>query len=327
MNQNNTLRIAFFALVAVVGIVFQVAVSTSNYWLLVFTDIFILALFALSYNLLFGYTGLLSFGHALFFGTSAYTIGILSLHLGWNYFVGIPVAVLVVVLVAILTGVAVLKLTGVYFAMVTLAIAQLAFVFVESFSEITRGTDGISSIEIPDVLGVTLTDPVVVYYVVLAAFVFVYFALLRLVNSPYGRIIQGIRENEERMEMLGINTYWYKLSVWVISGLFSGIAGILYLLTFTFVDTSLLHWSTTGEILIITLIGGAGAFSGPLIGAIFFVLAEEAIKMFTDSWMLVLGIVFILVVLLYPGGLAEVRETYREGGFGEVYERVRDRMR
>jgi branched-chain amino acid transport system permease protein len=276
----------------------------SSLYLGYMTKVFIFAIFALSYNLLFGFTGLVSFGHALFFGLGAYVIGMASLHLDLSYLQAIPLALVVVAVIAALVGAASLRLSGVYFAMITLAFGQMFYQLVLKFPDLTKGVNGIYEINIPVVLGVDFSNTMAAYFLVLAVLGLTYLSLYRLSNSPFGRVIQGIRENEERIQMLGVNTYRVKVVSFVIAGLFASVAGLLYPVYINFVGPNLLHWSTTGDVLLITLIGGIGSLWGPVFGAFFFIGSERFLIETIEHWRIPLGMVFVIFILLLPSGFA-----------------------
>lgn len=283
----------------------------NSFWVSLLIEVFVFAIAAISFDLLFGYTGLLSFGHALFFGGGAYTVAISMETLGQSYLVGALLALVVVPILAVIVGAVSLRLTGVYFALITLAFAQLVYQIVLQFNDITGGVNGISGLTLPPVAGITLDNAYVAYYIAFLVLVAVYLALKRIVNSPFGRILQGIRENEDRIEMAGINTYRYKLASFVLSGFLGGVAGILYPLFLDFISPTLLYWVTTGDILLMTLIGGAGSVWGPMVGAAFFLMLEHALSGIIDRWRLILGLVFVLFVLFLPSGFAGLVEGER----------------
>lgn len=291
------------ALLAFPFVVTSTAIQGS-FWLTFAIEVFVFAIAVLSYDLLFGYTGLLTFGHALFFGGGAYGIAILARVYELNYFEAIPIVLALLFLMGLVVGVAVLQLSGVYFAIITLAFAQLGYQLVLQFNDITGGVNGIYRITIPDVAGFSLTDPIVTYYVTFVSCAGVYLLLRRVTASPFGRVIQGIRENEERIQMLGINTYRYKLASFVMAGIIGGFSGILYPLFITFVSPPLANWTTTGDLLMMTLIGGFGTLWGPLMGTGFYIGLKTVLSGLLEQWRLLMGVIFVLFVLFLPSGLA-----------------------
>lgn len=289
-------------------LVFPFVVTSSaieaGFWLTFAIEVFVFGVAVLSYDLLFGYTGLLTFGHALFFGGGAYGIAIMARVYDLNYLEAFPIVLVMLVVLGLIVGVAALQLSGVYFAIITLAFAQLGYELILQFNSITGGVNGIYSITIPDVAGFSLTDPMVTYYVTLAAVTAVYLLLRRVAVSPYGRVIQGIRENEERIEMLGIDTFRYKLASFVMAGVVGGFGGMLYPLFITFVSPPIANWTTTGDLLMMTLIGGFGTLWGPLLGTGFYISLKTVLSGFFEQWRLLMGIIFVLFVLFLPSGLA-----------------------
>lgn len=292
--------LAALALAIVFPLLTQTAAfSQYSFWVFPVTKMFIFGVAVLSFNLLFGYTGLISFGHALFFGGTGYAIGVMTRNLDLGYLAAIPVAVVVILLVALVVGAIVVRLGGVYFAMITLAFSMIGFEAVVYFDEYTGGYNGLGALNIPEVL----SEPLSVYYLALATLVVSFLLLWRIVNTPFGRVIVAIRENEERVGMLGINTYRFKLFAFVISAFFAAVAGVLYPLHLQFISPGIVNWTTTGDILIMTLLGGANVFWGPVLGAVTFIGLETQLGIFTDRWRLVLGAIFVVVVLYVPAGL------------------------
>jgi branched-chain amino acid transport system permease protein len=283
---------------------YLLTIQGGQFWMLVLIQIFIFGIVAMSYDLLFGYTGLLSFGHALFFGGSVYVGSILSIQYDINYLLMVPIAILLITLLSVVVGAISLQVSGVYFAMVTLAIAQMFHEAVLEFSSITGGDNGLYGINLSPIFGINPNERMISYYITLVTMILVFVFLKRLVESPFGRVIQGIRANEDRMEMLGINVFKYKLLAFIFSGFIASIAGALYPLYISFVDPALLHWLTTGDILLITIIGGIGTLWGPLLGSLFFSLIEEFLLSITEQWRLALGAIFVLFVLFAPKGMA-----------------------
>lgn len=275
------------------------------------TEFLILVVFAASYDLLIGYTGLVSFGHALPYGTAAYMFGIVMadrplpfVPTGEVGFWGaLVLAVVAVVVVSAVTGYLALQLTGVYFAMLTLAFAMVGYLTVFETTPVTGGDNGLL-LTLPEVLGIQLFDPATFYYVVLAVVVLSYLAMRRFTNSPTGRVLMSIRENEERARFLGYDTFRYKLFVFTVSGLFAGIAGMLQGMYLNIVTPSLMFWETTGDALLVTLIGGMGTLWGAIVGSIFLMGARELLTGITESWPIFLGIIYVIFVIFVPSGIA-----------------------
>jgi len=292
-------------------------------------EFLILIVFAASYDLLLGYTGLVSFGHALPYGAGAYFMGIVlagrPLPLVPTADLGFPAAVVIgivaVVVVALVTGYLALQLSGVYFAMLTLAFGMVGYLVVFETTEITGGDNGLL-IDRPSILGLELADPTTFYYVTLAVVVLGYLAMRRFTNSPTGRVLMSIRENEERARFLGYDTFRYKLFVYTVSGLFAGVAGLLQALYLTIVTPSLMYWETTGDALLVTLIGGMGTLWGAIIGAGFLMGVRELVTGITEGWPIILGVVYVIFVIFVPSGFAGFIRTNRS--VRDVIEDLRD---
>jgi len=267
--------------------------------------VYLMAVYALSYDLLMGYTGVLSFGHALFFGGGAYTTGILLKH----FQASLPVAFLATLLLALglsgLTGVLSLRVRGVYLAMVTLALAEAAFILSEAtdFRQYTGAEDGLQGIPVPAWL-----DPVEhrlrFYYLTLVFMLGAYFLARRLVDSPTGRVWVALRENEERAVSLGYSPFAFRLLAFMFSGALAALAGALSALMNKNATPSLLSVNTTIQALLMTLVGGAGTLIGPMLGAALLELAGYLFnRVFGPIWFLLFGFLYLLVVLVFPYGL------------------------
>ncbi|RLB36124.1 MAG: branched-chain amino acid ABC transporter permease [Deltaproteobacteria bacterium] len=277
----------------------------------------IFSLFAISFNILLGFTGLLSFGHAMFFGIGAYGAGLAMANWQMGPLMVIGVGLLFALLAAVIVGFLCLKSYGISLTFLTLAFAEVVYFIAYQASNLTGGEDGLGlprkSLQLPGIT-IDLKNPIVRYYFILAIVVVCFFLVHRILNSPFGRVLVSIRENEERTSFLGFNTRLYKLISFCLSGLFTGIAGALYALHLAFVPIESLHWSTSGEIVIITLLGGMGNFFGPVIGVAIFIGLRELISPFLDRWQLVVGMIFVLVVIFLPEGLASIPQKVKVKG-------------
>jgi branched-chain amino acid transport system permease protein len=286
------------------------------------TKVMILAIFALSLDLLVGYTGLVSFGHAAFFGVGAYALGLLApRYEAANLWLTLPVAIAVAGISALLVGAFVVRVKGIYFIMVTLAFAQM-FYFVFHDTKFGRGSDGISMnfkpvAAIVDFTPFDLGNATHVYYFVFAAMVLVFVFLRLLLRSAFGRALQGIRSNEQRMRSLGFPVYRYKLASFAIAGALAGLAGYLSAMQFGFVNPELLSWHQSGNVLLMLILGGLGSLYGALVGAFAFVALEELFSSVTTHWQLLLGASIILLVIFLPGGLASVMNRFERTLIGE----------
>jgi branched-chain amino acid transport system permease protein len=281
------------------------------------TRVLIFALVALSLNLILGYGGMVSFGHAAFFGAGAYVVAILAQHattgeplITWpvtvegteSAWIAWPAAMAVSALLAALIGFVSLRTSGLYFIMITLAFAQMLFFFFISLTAY-GGEDGISLFARSTLPLLDLGDDVQFYYLVLAILLAALGLKARLTASRFGRVLLGARDNERRMRALGFPTFRYKLTGFVIAGAVAGLAGALIANQTEFVSPSFLSWQRSGEILVIVILGGMGRLYGPVAGAIAFLLLEEFLSAWTEHWMIVLGPILVLVVLFARGGV------------------------
>ncbi len=270
------------------------------------TKIMIWALFALGFDLLLGYTGYLSFGHAAFFGVSAYATGLMLLHVTSDIIPAMLVAVAVTILLALAIGFMILRRTGIYFAILTLAFAEMLYrAALSIFSGFTGGDNGLTGIPTPTLLGEPMHG-LKIYYLA-AAFVIVGFYIARrITRSPFGIMMRAIKSNQQRLQYTGINVAGYKLCTFVISAIYGGIAGSLMVIYEPYVATIFLHWSTSGEVVIMSVIGGVGTLFGPMIGAGFMMYFENvASAAIGEQWLLILGVIFVVVVVFLPGGVVE----------------------
>jgi len=277
----------------------------STYFQSLLTKVLIFAIFAMSLDLILGYTGLLSLGHAAYLGVAGYTAGLLMARLGLtSFWIVAPAAIIMAGIAAAIIGYISLRVSGVYFLLVTLAFGQLLSVVAVKWREVTGGTDGLVGIIYPDIgiPGLTLTDTNY-YYLVFIAFVVCFFLLYRLINSPFGKALVGIRENEPRMRCLGYNTWAHKYIAFIISGLFAGVAGVLFASFYGIMVPGHLGLMTSASAMLMVVIGGAGTLFGPVIGAIVVLLFEHFASIYTpDRWPLILGAVFVICVLFIRGG-------------------------
>lgn len=280
-----------------------------RYYVTLAEDILIYSLFALSLDLLLGHTGLASFGHAAFFGLGAYTLAVLSTRLGMNnLLLTVPLVLLVTGLAAAASGVLALRARGLYFLMVTLAFAQMLFSVALSWTAVTGGSDGLPGVARP-VLALgpflyTFASRTSFFYLVLAVFAGAWWWLRRLTNSPFGWTLRGIRENEARMQALGYLTFRYKLAAMVIGGMLAGLAGLLLAHSAGTASPETLNWTTSGQVMVMLIVGGAGSLPGPVLGALTVRLLRNYISSATDRWETLMGVTFILCVLFARRGLA-----------------------
>jgi branched-chain amino acid transport system permease protein len=308
------------ALIALLGLV--PPLITRSYILSLAIEVLIFAIFAMSLDLLLGYTGLASFGHAAFFGLGAYIAAYISsssnlaLGLTGNLLVTLPLVILGTVLAALVIGFFALRTTGIYFLMITLAFAQMLFSIAIRWSSITGGSDGLAGVPRPSIgLGpwnYTFNSRESFYYLVLVFFLLAWWLLRRIVDSPFGWALRGIRENEPRMRALGYHTFRYKLAAFVMAGAFAGLSGMLLVQFFRHAAPDNLYWTMSGQVMIMLIIGGAGTLTGPILGAFLVRLLPNLASTYTDRWQTLVGVVFILFVLFAPRGIMGLLRTRRK---------------
>lgn len=277
----------------------------SAYGLVLLTEVFIYAIFALSLNLLLGYAGLPSLGHAAFFGVAGYTVAILVTKGGINNFwICLSAALLAAAALSFVFGFFVIKLSGIYFILLTFALAQFVWAVAWSWRSLTGGDDGLPGIVRPElVLPISMQSDINFYYFILFFFAISMFLLYRICHSPFGYVLQGIRESETRMQVLGYNTWKYKYVCFIFAGVFGGLAGVLKAYHDGFVSPLYADALTSGMALFMCVAGGRRVFVGPAIGAAVIWMIKGTVSTYTEYWSLVLGIIFVVVVMFAPQGL------------------------
>jgi branched-chain amino acid transport system permease protein len=271
------------------------------------------ALFACAFNLLLGYTGLLSFGHAAFFGTAAYITGYAAKVMGVSTGLAILAGTVGALLLGIIFGGLSIRRQGIYFAMITLALSQLVF-FVYLQASFTGGEDGLQAIPRGKLLWViNLEKDLTLYYVVFAIFLFGFLLIHRTIHSPFGQVMKAIRENEPRAISLGYDVNKYKLMAFVLSAGLAGLAGATNAIVFTFVTLTDVDWHTSGDVVLMTLLGGMGSIFGPVVGALSIVTLESKLSDKVGSLVtVIIGAIFVICVLLFRRGIVgEVQGLYR----------------
>jgi branched-chain amino acid transport system permease protein len=274
------------------------------------TNILIFALFASAYNLLFGYTGLLSFGHGSFFGLGAYVTGLflvkLNAPLGLSMISGICAATLGGLVIGFIS----LRRRDVYFSMITLAFSQLLYFLVLQMKDLTGGDNGLPGLPIIHLpCSINLSRPLHTYYFVCVFFILSLYFLRRLLKSPFGKVLQAIRENENRAMSCGYDVKTIKLISFLISAMLSGVAGVLYSVHLRFVPIETLSVTTNGEVIFISIIGGVGTFWGPVVGSATFLLLIDIINKMIERWELVVGLIFIVFILFLNRGICGLIES------------------
>jgi branched-chain amino acid transport system permease protein len=261
------------------------------------------AMFACAFNLLLGYTGLLSFGHAAFFGAAAYSTGWLVRTAGWSPELGVLAGVAVAAGVGLVVGLIAIRREGIYFAMITLAMAQMVyFVFLQA--PFTGGEDGLQGVPRGKLFGVIpLGDDLTFYFIVLAVFVAVFLFIVRIVRSPFGQVLKAIRENEPRAISLGYDVARYKLLAFVLSTALAGLAGAIKTLVLGFASLTDAHWTMSGEVILMTLLGGMGTFAGPVIGAFTIIGLQNLLADRVGEWVtVIIGAIFVICVVAFRRG-------------------------
>jgi len=275
-----------------------------KYYVDLVTQMMIYAIFAMSLDILLGYTGLPSLGHAASFGISAYTVGIVSLKVTSLFFVVMGAALGASLALSALLAVLAIRSRGVYFLMITLALAQLLWGIAFQWRSLTGGDDGLTGIRRPGLgVSVSFADAANFYYLVLVFFVLVVVVLSVLVRSPFGNALRGIRESESRMASLGYNVWLYKFLAFVIAGTVAGVAGMLAAYHIGYISPADLGILLSAKVLLMVILGGAGTLIGPALGAALIVLLENFVSAQTERWTLVLGAIYVSVVLFAPHGI------------------------
>ena len=269
------------------------------------SEIWIFAIFGLGLNLLLGYTGLLSFGQSTFFGSAAYVAGWLLKFYGINVFLALGIGVGVGAASAALVGYLCVQRSGLYFIMLTFALNQLFYFTAYQWTSVTGGEDGMPGVPRPAMLGIDFKDPLTYYAFISILFLASLWLMKRIVESPFGKILQAIRENEVRAEAVGYNVPRFKLLAFVIGGAFSGLAGVLYAMLFGIVPLEAISFVFSGNVVFATLIGGSGSLYGPVIGSFVFIWLSESVSTLWARWPLLLGVAFVIVVLFLRGGVVE----------------------
>lgn len=271
------------------------------------------ALFACAFNLLLGFTGLLSFGHAAFFGGAAYITGWFIKALGWTPELGVLAGVATGALLGLIVGLIAIRRQGIYFAMITLALAQVVF-FIALQAPFTGGEDGLQGVPRGALFGVlSLADDLTLYYVVLAVFAACFVAILRIVTSPFGQVLKMIRENEPRAISLGYEVDRYKLMAFVLSAALAGLAGGMKTVVMGFASLSDVHWSMSGEVILMSLLGGVGTFFGPVLGSTIVIGLQNMLADKVGAWVtVIIGVIFVICVLSFRKGMVGEWLAWRE---------------
>lgn len=275
-------------------------------------EIFIFGIFALSLNVLVGYTGLVSLGHAAFFGVGAYASGIISKEVSSNFLLTLLISFAASILISAVIGIFCMRVNGFYFLMLTLAFSQMIYSVIYQSTNLTGGSNGLSGIPSPVIGSIDFSNPVMLFYLILSLFIIVYVCLNLVMRSPFGKVLIGIRENETRMKSMGYHTTIYKFAAFVLAGGLGGIAGSLYTNFNGFISPNDIYWTMSGSVLIMVIIGGTGTMLGPVLGAAFIVGLETIVSSYTTNWMLIIGIIFILFVIFFPKGIVGIGNSFAQ---------------
>jgi branched-chain amino acid transport system permease protein len=283
------------------------------YVLTLFTRIVILAMAAVSLNLIMGFGGMVSFGHAAYIGIGGYMVGILGYEGISSGLVQWPLALAASALLALVIGAFSLRTRGVYFIMITLAFAQMVY-YVAVGLDRYGGDDGLSIDRRSQFGGLlNLSNRTVFYYLCLALLLASVYLVWRLVNSRFGLVIRGSRSNDRRMRAIGFPTYRYRLVCFVIAGTICGLAGVLLANHTDFISPAMMHWTRSGDLIVMAVLGGMGSVLGPVVGAVAFLLFEEALAGITEHWQIIMGPLLLAVVLFARGGIDGVLASLRRG--------------
>ena len=295
-------RIKVWILVSIGCVLLAMPAFAEPFYLTLFGRIMIFAIAALSLDLILGFGGMISLGHAAYLGIGAYAVGILSFYGINNAWLQLPLAIFGSAIVAFIIGVICLRTSGIYFIMITLAMTQLLY-FLGISLETYGGDDGLPIDRSIFVEGFDLGEEVNLYYLILGFLVVISFFSWRLINSRFGMVIRGIQENELRMQAIGFPTFRYKLLAFMIAGSICGLSGFLLANLTEFVTPEFMHWFRSGEIMIMVLVGGMGTLFGPIFGAAAYLLFEEVIAGWTEHWMVIFGPILVLLVLFAKKGI------------------------
>lgn len=290
-------------------------INDSRSMMILFTQVFIFAILAMSYDLLLGFTGIVSFGHAMFFGIGAYTVGIVMKQFEPTvpyFLLAVAITMVLTAVLSYVVGLLTLRLKSHFYAMLTLAFASLFLVLAEKWRTLTHGNDGFT-FRTPEIF----RDRLDFYLICLVSMIVVFLILTRFTNSPAGKVLQAIRENEQRTESLGYSVLQYKIIASVISGVLAGFAGILYSISLRFVNTSVFTMDVTLDALLMTIIGGVGTLVGAIIGAGLIEFAHHwltelaKVHWIFERWLIFFGIIYILAVMFFPRGIVGTLQTMK----------------
>jgi branched-chain amino acid transport system permease protein len=279
------------------------------------TEMLIFAIFALGYDIVFGYTGLLSFGHAIFFGIGAYATGIVLVRLVPSLFLALVIGMALNLLVSYVVAFLSIRKKGIYFVMITLAFCQMFYFIGFKWTDLTGGDSGFHGVPRTSLGPIDLNSEITLYFFILAIFLFSVLLAFRIVNSPFGRVLKALKENEDRARSIGYNTAAFKTVAFMISAFFASLAGGLYAVHSNFVPMDTLSINTSADVVIMALLGGIGTLYGPIMGAMLIVFLENVLSDWIGNWHLVLGAIFIVSVL-----------SVRQGIFPVIFGKLKEKL-
>ena len=279
------------------------------------TEMLIFAIFAVGYDILFGYTGLLSFGHAMFFGIGAYGTGLVLIRVSSSLFLALGIAIAISLLVSSVIAFLSIRKRGIYFVMITLGFCQMLYFIAFKWTGLTGGDNGLHGVPRTSFGPINLDSEITLYFFILTFFFFSVLLAFRIVNSPFGRVLSALKENEDRARSVGYNTTRFKTIAFMISAFFASLAGGLYAVHSNFVPLDTLSINTSGDVVIMTLLGGIGTLYGPILGAMLIVYLKNLLSNWVGNWNLILGAIFIVSVL-----------TVRQGIFPVLFSKLKEKL-
>jgi len=279
------------------------------------TEMLIFAIFAVGYDIIFGYTGLLSFGHAIFFGMGAYGTGLVLVRLVPSLFVALVIAIGVSLLVSSIIAFLSIRVRGIYFVMITLAFCQMFYFIAFKWKGLTGGDNGFHGVPRTSFGPINLNSEITFYFFILIIFCLSVFLAFRIVRSPFGRVLRALKENEDRARSVGYNTTRFKTIAFMISAFFASLAGGLYAVHSNFVPLDTLSINMSGDVVIMALLGGIGTLYGPILGAMLIVYLKNLLSNWIGNWNLILGAIFIVSVL-----------TMRQGIFPVIFSKLKEKL-
>jgi branched-chain amino acid transport system permease protein len=290
-------RFWWLALLIVAAVIAPFVIS--EFYLTIFGEALIMSLLALSFNLLFGYMGQLSFGQAAFYGISGYTVAMLITKAHFNFWLSLAAGVLVAAVLGLIIGFFCVRLRGIYFSILTLAFGQLIYFVIYKWHDFTGGDDGIQGVYPPDLLN----SPINYYFFILIVFILSTFILWRIVNSPFGYTLKSMRENSERTEFLGISIARYQLIAFIIAAAYAGLAGALWAPFYRSMAPSALFWLKSAEPVNAAILGGSSLFFGPIFGMFIMTFFHAWVLAYTVFWAFIMGVLILIVIFFLPGGM------------------------